>query len=118
MYCPLCKAEYRAGFDTCSDCLVGLVSTREQAEAANVIRLWGGTSQSKFRDIVGALRDANIPNLARSGARAERTPSMWEYIPIISSFARLKQMHDQMSWEVFVLQSDYSKATEVVENKS
>jgi len=37
VYCPLCKAEYRAGFDRCSDCLVGLVSTLEQPKAANVV---------------------------------------------------------------------------------
>ena len=110
MYCPLCKAEYRTGFDRCSDCLVALVHTREQAEAANVVLLWEGTSQSKFNELVGALRDANVPNLARSGARAETSQSVWRYIPIISLFTRLKEMQEQMSWQVFVLQSDRPKA--------
>src|SRR5216684_6721319 len=109
MYCPLCKAEYRTGFDRCSDCLAGLVPTREQAETANVVLLWEGTSQSKFNDIVAALRDADVPNLARSGARAERGQSAWAYIPILSLFTRFKQLHEQMSWQVFVLQSDWAK---------
>ena len=26
MFCPNCRVEYREGFDTCSDCQVGLVS--------------------------------------------------------------------------------------------
>lgn len=71
VFCPLCKADYRDGFDKCSDCSVGLVSTLEEAQAAKVVLLWEGTSQSKFREIVAALQDANVPNLARSGATAE-----------------------------------------------
>jgi hypothetical protein len=31
VYCPLCKAEYRAGFETCSDCQVSLVAAPKQA---------------------------------------------------------------------------------------
>src|SRR5258708_7432022 len=105
MYCPLCKVEYRTGFDKCSDCHAGLVPTREQADAMHVVRLWKGTSQSTFKNIVAALQDANVPNLARSSARAEPLP-MWAHLPIISLFSGAKRVHDQLSWEVFVLQSD------------
>jgi hypothetical protein len=31
-YCPQCGAEYRAGFDECSDCLIPLVDERPQGE--------------------------------------------------------------------------------------
>jgi hypothetical protein len=114
MYCPLCKAEYRTGFDKCSDCHTGLVPTREQADAMQVVRLWKGTSQSKFNDIVAALQDANVPNLAKSGVSAEPLPT-WAHLPIISWFLGMKRFHDQMSWEVFVLRSDYDRWRGVVE---
>jgi hypothetical protein len=106
MYCPLCKAEYRDGFDQCSDCRAKLL-TREEAEAAKVALLWKGTSAAKFDEIVAALRDANIPNHSRSGARSE------EYKPFfrISAFLQLRK---QMSWEVSVLESDFVKARELV----
>ena len=116
MYCPLCKAEYRTGFDRCSDCLVGLVPTLEQAKAMPVVLLWKGTSQSKFNEIVDALRDANVPTLGRSGASSEkRSDSIWNYIPVVS---RYKRAYDQMTWEVSVLNSDYAKARGIVENKA
>jgi hypothetical protein len=118
MYCPLCKAEYRTGFDRCSDCLVGLVPTLEQAKASPVVLLWKGTSQSKFNDIVEALRDANVPALARSGVTEARRRSAWDYIPILSLFARYKRMYDQMTWEVSVLNSDYAKARGIVGNQA
>jgi hypothetical protein len=111
MYCPLCKTEYRDGFDRCSDCLIGLVPSREEAEAAIVVRVWQGTSQTKFANIVGALQDAKVPNFARSAATAEQEPSIWDYIPGIG---RYKRLHKAMSWQVFVLQSDYPRASAIV----
>lgn len=117
MYCPLCKAEYRAGFDHCSGCLVGLVQTREQAEAASVLLLWKGTQQSRFNAIVGALRDANIPHYAKSGAEPERKRPVWAYIGIIRLFFETKEAYDTMSWQIFVLESDYSAARGVAENQ-
>ena len=32
MFCPLCKAEYREGFDTCADCSVSLVAELPREE--------------------------------------------------------------------------------------
>jgi|SRR6516164_3045883 hypothetical protein len=110
MYCPLCKAEYRDGFDQCADCLARLV-TQEDAADAKVVLLWKGTNNSKFDDIVSALRAADIPNYAHSSARAdspwEKPRSFTERLPYISSILKLKQ---QMSWEVSVLEADYLKA--------
>ena len=115
MYCPLCKAEYRTGFDRCSDCLVGLVSTLEQAQATSVVLLWKGTSQSKFNDIVEALREANVPALARSSVSCEvRRESFWDRIPILSDS---KRMHDRMTWEVSILDSDYAKAQGAIKRR-
>jgi hypothetical protein len=114
-YCPLCKAEYRDGFDRCSDCLIGLVTTREEADAAEVCLLWEGTQLAKFNGIVWALGDANVPNLARSGANPKRGLSV--PLGIFSFFRRAKGFHQNMSWQVFVLKSDYAKARETVENQ-
>jgi hypothetical protein len=116
VYCPLCKAEYRAGFDRCSDCLIGLVQTREQAEAAKVDLLWEGTRQSEFNDIVAALTDANIPTQARSGARSEKGFGFRSF-GIIGMVMGSKRFHDQMSWQIFVFESDYAKARGIVENR-
>ena len=118
MYCPLCKAEYRTGFEKCSDCLVALVPTLEQAMGRPVILLWRGTSQSEFNDIVAALHEANVPTLARSGVTEARKRSNWDYIPILSLFSRYKRMYDQMTWEISVLDSDYVKAREIVANRT
>jgi hypothetical protein len=75
VYCPLRKAEYRSGFDRCSDCLAALVDSREEADAAKVNLLWEGISVSKFNEIVAGLRDANVPNYSRSGADPESAGS-------------------------------------------
>ena len=116
MYCPLCKAEYRDGFDKCSDCQVALVSASEEAEAAPVVLLWRGTSQATFSKIADALQEANIPSHARSGAYAdEQRKSFLDYIPIIS---RYKRVYDQMTWEISVLNSDYAKAQLIVRNRA
>jgi hypothetical protein len=116
VYCPLCKAEYRAGFDRCSDCLISLVQTREQADTAKVSLLWEGTGQSKFNDIVEALMDANIPNQSRSGARPEKGLGFGSF-GIVGMVMGAKRFHDQMSWQIFVLERDYGKAREIVENQ-
>lgn len=115
MYCPLCMAEYRAGFDKCSDCLVHLLSTIEEARSVSVSLLWSGASQSTLNVVVDALRDANIPLLARSTANSEgffsKRPTVWHRIPYVGTVRRI---YDQMSWEVLVLTSDYERAQGIV----
>jgi hypothetical protein len=61
MFCPLCKAEYRDGFSKCSDCLIPLVATHEEAAGVAVRRLWTGSSRRNFEDILTALANAEIP---------------------------------------------------------
>ena len=98
-YCPICKAEYRAGFTRCSDCLAELVGSLSEAEAAKAILLWEGISLSNFDAIVAALSDANIPNRAKSAADPDQA---YNFNP----FARKLKM----SWQVFVLETDHEKA--------
>jgi hypothetical protein len=102
-YCPICKAEYRAGFRQCSDCLSDLVDSQAEAEIRKAILLWEGISLSKFDAIVAALRDANIPNRAKSAADPDKAYSF-------NPFVRMMAMKKQMSWQVFVLEMDYEKA--------
>lgn len=101
-FCPICKAEYRAGFRQCSDCLADLVDSLREAEVAKETLLWEGLSRSKFCAIVAALRDANIPNRAKSAADPDKAYSF-------NPFVRMS-MKKQMSWQVFVLETDYEKA--------
>ena len=98
-YCPICKAEYRAEFRQCSDCLADLVDSLEVAEAVKAVLLWEGLRLSKFDAIVAALRDANIPNRAKSAADPDQAYSF-------NPFARKLKM----SWQVFVLETDREKA--------
>ena len=100
-YCPICRAEYRAGFNDCSGCFAGLVATREQAEAARVIVLWEGSNISKFDAIVDILRDADIPTHTKPGIEAKK-----DYVP----FARITQFRKQVFRQVVVLEADYQRA--------
>ena len=118
MFCPLCKSEYRAGAEKCSDCFVPLVPTFEAAKATNVVLLWKGLGQSKFTAIVGALADAKIPNHAVSGAQEEQNQSFWMHVGIIGHFLRTKQGYSNMSWKVYVLESDLPRAQVTIEGVS
>jgi hypothetical protein len=117
MYCPLCKAEYRLGPDLCSDCLVSLVHTREQADASRAILLWQGTRQAEFNNIVAALKDSNIPNYARSGLEPETGLPWWAFTGIFGLLTRVRQAREQWSWQVFVLESDFANAEAVIRNQ-
>ncbi len=114
MYCPICKAEYRVGFEQCSDCLAKLASL-DEATTAKVRLLWKGTTRSRFDEIVGDLRDAGIPHNARSSVSTERPRSFWDYVPIIRSYM---QMYEQMTWQILVLESDFPRAQMIAENRS
>jgi hypothetical protein len=117
MFCPLCKEEYRAGPVKCSDCLAALVATRADADATKIVLLWKGTRESTFSELAGALRDANIPNLAEPGFNTDipHWPfTFWRMVPIIGQFLRArdgyKEIKQDFSWEIFVLESDYARA--------
>jgi hypothetical protein len=104
-YCPICKAGYRAEFRQCSDCLANLVDSPEAAEAVKAVLLWEGLRVSKFDAIVAVLRHANIPNRAKSAADPD---TGYRFNP----FARKLKM----SWQVFVLETDYAKARNAVQS--
>jgi hypothetical protein len=116
MYCPLCKAEYREGFNRCSDCKIDLVSTYEEAQAVKVVQLWEGMWLSKFNAIVGVLDDANIPNhIESSGTTPESERGFWSHIARIGLLGRGINPNQNMAWRVFVLESDYIAAKAAVE---
>ena len=117
MWCPLCKAEYRTGFERCTDCRLKLVQTFEEAQSTKKILLWRGTRLSRFNAIVDELNDANIPNHAESGATPERKHPWWAFIGIVRAITQAKDAADNMSWKVFVLESDYAAARALVEDK-
>jgi hypothetical protein len=70
MYCPECKAEYRAGFARCTDCGVALQTSvaHERAEAALTASshpeasavLWSGQDPVLFSVVLSALDEEGI----------------------------------------------------------
>jgi len=74
MFCPHCKAEYRAGFTRCSDCDVALVESLDQTEihsnnpalSGTPELLWSGTDAGIRRGIIDALEAAKISYHTRS----------------------------------------------------
>ena len=117
MFCALCKEESRPGPIKCPDCLAGLVPTRADADATKIVLLWKGTRESTYSELAGALRDASIPNLAEAGFNTgipQRPFTFWGMVPIIGPFVRerdgYKEIKQGLSWEIFVLESDYARA--------
>jgi hypothetical protein len=74
MFCPLCKAEYRHGFSTCSDWRIPLVATEAEAAAVEVDRLWTGDDRKKFESILDVLLDAGIPFPSRESLKSRPWP--------------------------------------------
>ena len=68
MYCPLCGAEYRPGFTTCSDCQVTLVpeppaqsSDSASTDTTSFAPIWSGSDPRKHAEICEALDRQEIP---------------------------------------------------------
>lgn len=68
MYCPLCRAEYRPGFTTCSDCQVALVPDpppesfdRPSKNGPSFAPVWAGEDPGKHAEICEALDLQEIP---------------------------------------------------------
>ncbi len=59
MFCPLCKAEYREGFDQCNDCGLPLGSEHE-ARATETALLYRGFDEASARAIADELMEAGI----------------------------------------------------------
>jgi hypothetical protein len=69
MFCPKCKAEYRAGFTECSDCgerlverLDASVPTNRPRNAGGPELLWSGTDAGMSELIIDELDQAGIPH--------------------------------------------------------
>jgi hypothetical protein len=106
-YCPICKAEYRAGFARCCHCSALLVGSSSEADAAKVVLLWEGLSRHKFEAIVAALRDANIPNRGKCSADTGAAPVF------NLRGRRLLKGTKETSWQVSVLEVDYERAQNI-----
>jgi hypothetical protein len=68
MYCPLCGAEYRSGFTTCSDCQVTLVpdppaesSDSASTDTTSFALIWSGGDPRKHAEICEALERREVP---------------------------------------------------------
>jgi hypothetical protein len=72
MFCPKCKAEYRDGFNTCSDCGVQLVGRLPDEPSENVcehhtlVRLYAPDNEIELALLKGILEDAGINYYVRN----------------------------------------------------
>jgi hypothetical protein len=106
MFCPLCKAEYRPGFDRCSDCRLLLVGTEQEAKLVSVHRIWKGDRQHKFDAVLAALSDAGIAFYPKQ--KVSTKPRIWIFgIPITG-------YQSTFQYEVWILRSDLEKANETI----
>src|SRR5262252_5214331 len=103
-YCPICKAEYRAGFARCCHCSALLVARSDEADAERVVLLWEGLSRHKFEALVGSLHEAKIPNRGMCCADTGAA-----YVFNLRGRRLLKGMKNT-SWQVFVFEADYDRA--------
>ncbi len=110
MFCPLCKAEFRQGFTTCSDCHIGLVATSEEATAVAVERLWTGDNRKRMGRILDSLAAAQIPFHSRELLKS----SVWPWVSIL--LWRFMKPRPTMEFHIDVFQKDMTQATEIVRN--
>src|ERR1700730_14746370 len=66
MFCPECKAEYRAGFTRCADCDVDLLadlseSKPDSGDHSNLQEVWTGDDQQGCVATCLTLKEAGIP---------------------------------------------------------
>jgi hypothetical protein len=105
MHCPLCKAQYRAGYDLCGDCDADLVFTKEQADAEDVVLFLESVNLTGIGDLADALKEANVPHYSRFREGKAKAP-------LIGLFTQAKAAKEQ-SWQIFVLESDLDRARQV-----
>jgi hypothetical protein len=108
MYCPLCKAEYRQGFTTCSDCQIALVATQQEVDAVAVDRLWTGDNRKKMEKILDGLMDAEIP--FRSKETLKSHP--WPWLSML--LFRFMKPRPTFEFHVDVMNKDSAKSKEVL----
>ena len=105
MHCPLCKAQYKVGYDLCRGCDADLVLTKEQAEAEDVVLFLESANLTGVGKLADALKAANVPNYSRFG-EVKATG------PYIGPFAQAKAAKE-VSWQIFVLETDLDRAIQV-----
>jgi hypothetical protein len=107
MFCPLCKAEYRPGFITCSDCQIGLVETQGEAKAVK-------TEQLVLRDrealgtFLDCLADESIPYRTRGVLRS----SPWPWISLL--FWRFMRPRPVSEFCIDIFEKDAERAREAL----
>jgi hypothetical protein len=60
MFCPKCKAEYRAGITRCPDCDEALASSKAPAGQVGPALAWRGNDPVAFSRALAALREHKI----------------------------------------------------------
>jgi hypothetical protein len=113
MFCPQCKAEYRAGFARCSDCGMALqtnaAAAKAEAAPATVIHsepsavLWRGQDPVSFSVLLSALHDEGI--FYKEFQRRDYAAALSQ--PFALSFYGLPH------WEVRVCATDLSAAKRI-----
>jgi len=106
MFCPLCKAEYREGFATCSDCGLKLVGTSAEANAIQTRMVWSGSRQKPLFRLNDELKDAGISYNVRT-ALAPRPKGFRLLMALIGGRTLF---NPSPQWEVWVLESDFRLA--------
>src|SRR5258705_13913131 len=105
MHCPLCKAQYTAGYDLCRGCDADLVFTKEQADAEDVVLFLESANLTGIGELADALKEANVPNYSRFGDGQAKAP-------VLGLFAQAQAAKEQYR-QIFVLESDLDKARQV-----
>jgi hypothetical protein len=106
MHCPLCKTQYRPGYDLCRDCDADLVSGKE-ADAEAVV-LFQSANPRHIAELAEALKRANVPNHSRLGVGTER--ARWAGSPLAGLFAKERTA---ALGQILVLAADLYKARQV-----
>ena len=75
MFCPKCKAEYREGFLTCSDCKIDLVpelpsGTEQKVEYINLVNIETYSSRYEAELVKGLLSANGIDAVVKDGLEA------------------------------------------------
>lgn len=69
MYCPKCKAEYREGFTTCSDCGAALVESLPEADHPQgpFVEVFESADAALMPVVASLLHGSGIPFLVQGG---------------------------------------------------
>ena len=103
MFCPLCKAEYRPGFVTCSDCQIPLVASKAEV-ASSAESVWKGDDRRKCSKILDSLNAVGV----RFHSKESLKKQPWPWISIL--LFRFMTPRPTCEFEVWVLRDDLDRA--------